>query len=97
MKKNLTQTDKPTTFVQQLISLPIKTLRIEHTHSSTNKRNFPLHRSIFFASFPQITALILKCQSEVIGSGQMTLARNLNRIAFIAAFVFLAAIVVGLI
>ncbi len=35
--------------------------------------------------------------TEVIGSGQMTLARNLNRIAFIAAFAFLAAIVVGII
>ncbi len=53
--------------------------------------------SIFFASFPRFTVLVLTGQREVIGSEQMTLARNLNRIAFIAAFVFLAAIVVGII
>lgn len=50
-----------------------------------------------FASLPQIADLILISQTEVIGSGQMTLVRNLNVIAFLAAFAFLAAIVVGLI
>jgi len=57
----------------------------------------PPHCSIFFASFPRIAVIVSEGRNEVIGSEQMTLARNLNRIAFIAAFAFLAAIVVGLI
>jgi hypothetical protein len=56
-----------------------------------------LRCSIFFASFREKAALRLGYLNEVIGSGPMTFARNLNMIAFLAAFAFLAAIVVGFI
>jgi len=44
-----------------------------------------------------MAVLVSRGQTEVIGSRKMTLARNLNMIAFLAAFAFLAAIVVGVI
>lgn len=48
-----------------------------------------------FASLRHYADLVSARQKEVIGSGHMTLVRNLNMIAFLAAFAFLAAIVVG--
>jgi hypothetical protein len=65
--------------------------------ATTHKGISSLHRSIFFASIPKKSDLVSPGQTEVIGSGQMTVVRNLNMIAFLAAFAFLAAIVVGVI
>ena len=54
-------------------------------------------KSLVFASFQALAVLISQKLKEVIGSTHMTIVRNLNVIAFLAAFAFLAAIVIGVI
>ncbi|MES0811267.1 hypothetical protein ABLO27_17410 [Roseibium sp. SCPC15] len=82
---------------QERASFSINALLNFSPTRTTIGRIATLHCSTFFASLPRIRVLVSSGQIEVIGSGQMTIVRNLNVIAFLAAFAFLAAIVVGVI
>jgi hypothetical protein len=82
---------------QRHVSFAINTLLNKPSKNTTSDCAASLRCSIFFASLHEKADIVSPSQKEVIGSEKMTLARNLNMIAFLAAFAFLAAIVVGVI